>query len=211
MTPSSSAYVPPGRKLEAISRRMHPIMNGFGWSVTMYGANVRYSIPMDASTTSNGLDLYCSRRTHCRCTGTASMCLTDGFTRARFRSLGYSTLGKSRFAGRVGKHPCRCVVTVPSHSWLRTFESTITCVSGKVWQVESKLVERGDRSLGAYRVDDRGEWTNYLIFDRLLGQGIVHMLPAEAVHPNEKCLACDWLFAGSLLFLCLDSEHAVPS
>ncbi len=62
-----------------------------------------------------------------------------------------------------------------------------------------------EKTLGAYRVDEVGGWKNYLLIYRW-SPDIVRMLPPETVYPKEKCPACDWLFAGSLLSVCLYSE-----
>jgi hypothetical protein len=185
---------------------MHPIANSEGWVAGMYSTHWRHSIPMDASSTSNGLYLDCDWRTRCRCHGTASIHLTDGFTRARFRSLGYSTFGKWRLAGRVWGYPCRCVVTVPSCFWSvfsrGTIESTITCASGKARNVE---IKRAGGGLGAYRIDKTGGWKNYLLAHRG-SREVARMLLPDAASPPKKCVVCDWLFAGSLLSMCLFSE-----
>lgn len=182
MTQSSPAYVPPNRKLEAISRRMHPIVNMGGWVSTWYGAHWRYSIPMEASTTSNGLTLNCDWRTRCRCHGTASMCLTDGFTRARFRSLGYSTFGRTRLAGRVWGHKCRCIIAVPPWWWLRggTIESTITCVSGQVRKVEVKRPSGGWTTMDMRRLSALTESTK-------LADGRITCCATDAARASCEC------------------------
>jgi hypothetical protein len=85
-------------------------------------------------------------------------------------------------------------------------DSTIACVSGNVRKVEIKRPSQGTiKTLGAYRVDEKGGWKNYSLVHKQ-SRDIVRMLPPEPTRPEDKCVVCDWLFAGSLLCVCIYSE-----